>query len=190
MKQNAHNASGHYCTTVHRVRSVNSHSIKECELSFHQTSYKRYTTMCDVYIIHIQGATVCYIHPPEKKREKLWCNHTCTLPHPAPNPSSNPTAACPPTCATHPRHLRSSADTSSLPLWSLLFMKGKRREKEKFFFLSLSLAAAAWLLCCWKRHLLRQWPKDGQFPHPPPPHPWPTPSLSSIFPVPLFQTLQ
>ena len=150
-----------------RVRSVNSHSIKECELSFHQTSYKRYTTMCDIYIIHIQGATVCYIHPPEKRKTVTQPPHLHTTP-PCPHPSSNPTAACPPTCATHPCHLRSSADTSSLPLWSLLFMKGKRREKEKFFFLSLSLAAAAWLLCCWKRQLLRQRPEDGQFPPTPP----------------------
>ena len=82
MKQNAHNASGHYCTTVHRVRSVNSHSIKECELSFHQTSYKRYTTMCDVYIIHIQGATVCYIHPPEKRKTVTQPPHHPTLPPP------------------------------------------------------------------------------------------------------------
>ena len=101
IKQNAHNASGHYCTTVHRVWSVNSHSIKECELSFHQTSYKRYTTMCDVYIIHIQGATVCYIHPPEKKKEKPWHNHhTCTLPHPSP---TRPAIQSQP---AHPRVLR------------------------------------------------------------------------------------
>lgn len=180
MKQNAHNASGHYCTTV---------QSQKCELSFHQgvwtliPSNILQTLHHNVWCIHntySRGNSLLY-SPTRKEKRKTVTQppHLHTTP-PCPHPSSNPTAACPPTCATHPCHLRSSADTSSLPLWSLLFMKGKRREKEKFFFLSLSLAAAAWLLCCWKRQLLRQWPEDGQFP---PPHPYSKPIfyLSSAF---------
>lgn len=46
------------------------------------------------------------------------------------------------------KYLRSSALTSSLPLWSLLFINGNFLENEKFFFL-FSFAAAA---CNDKKH--------------------------------------
>ena len=120
-----------------------------------------------IYNTYSRGDSLLY-SPTRKEKRKTVTQppHLHTTP-PFSHPSSNPIAACPPACATHPHHLRSSADTSSLPLWSLLFMKGKRREKEKFFFLSLSLAAAAWLLCCWKRQYSVNDPRMDS-PTPPP----------------------
>lgn len=169
-----------------RVRSVNSHSIKECELSFHQTSYKRYTTMCDIYIIHIQGATVCYIHPPENKREKPWRNHhTCTLPHPAPTrPAIQPQPAHPRVLRIHvtyvhrQTHLRYHSGPCSS--W-----RGSAERKRSSF-----SCPCLWLLlhgCCaaGKDNYSVSDPRMDSSPHP-----TPTPSLSSIFPVHLFQILQ
>ena len=186
MKQNAHNASGHYCTTV---------QSQKCELSFHQGVWTLipsnilqtlHHNVWYIYNTYSRGNSLLYSPTRKEKSKKPWRNHhTCTLPHPAPTrPAIQPQPAHPHVLRIHvtyvhrQTHLRCHSGPCSS--W-----RGSAERKRSSF-----SCPCLWLLlhgCCaaGKDNYSVSDPRMDSSPHP-----TPTPSLSSIFPVPLFQILQ
>ena len=179
------------CTQCKWSLLHNCSQSQKCELSFHQGVWTlipsnilqtlHHNVRC-IYNTYSRGNSL--LHSPTRKEKNR--DTTTTPPHPAPtHPAiqlqpAHPRVLCIHVTYVH-RQTRLRYHSGPCSSW-----RGSAERKRSSF-----SCPCLWLLlhgCCAAGKDIT--PSMTQGWTVPPTHPWPTPSLSSIFPVPLFQTLQ